>query len=106
MPHPDNPAICKGKMYGPGTWQAQWFRDRYDRLAAKMETEKRERPMTDPALSLLIVGGETRRYLTDEEAGAFYEAGNQVQYVERELARQRRDARRAAARSQPGNGSL
>ena len=94
MPHRDNPLIDTGKLYGPGTWQAAWYRERHNRLLAKIDTEKRERPMSEQN-SLPYIGGPAARYLPIEEEGALWEAAVQIGYVERCLAQERVAKRRA-----------
>ena len=96
MPHPDNPLVCMGKLYEPYSWQAKWYRNRYDYFVNLIATRKAEMPFPDT--SPMLIGSDSRFYLSAEESNSFAEAGQQVDYVERILARERVENKRKARR--------
>ena len=89
MPHPDNPGICKGRRYPHGTWEAEWFRQRFDHFTSLVQSRKEGNEY-----SVWAVGGDSKAYLTDEEANAFAEAADQVAYAERCRAIERVEKKR------------
>ena len=81
--------------HAPGTPEADWFRQEYDRFIALIEDRRQEhpRPVNSPFAG--NIGGDAWYYLTQEEGNQYAVACGQVAYQERVLARERRDAKRA-----------
>ena len=83
------------KRYPPGSPEALWYRRRFEEFGRVIAKRKADNPKPDSSMYVGYIGGDARYYLSGEESSDYAEAADQVQFQERELARERVVVKRA-----------
>ena len=85
------------QLHAPGSPEAAWYQNEFERLSALVEQRKAEKPR---APGQPVIHADINYYLTDDESNALSRAGMQLQYQQKYGAADRVAEKRAARREQ------